>query len=88
LKDRVKLLTQNEVLILRGDRAESLVYKGENLNEFFVKQHLTCLVIPHINFPKQTTSSYLQRYLAVYILFKASGQLYTQKDDVIKAFYM
>lgn len=73
LKDGVKSLGTNEVLILRGDRAESLVYKGENLNESFVKQHLTCLVMPHIGFPQQKTSSYLQRYLAVFILFQASG---------------
>ena len=33
LKDRVKSLQSHDVLILRGDRADSLVFKGESLNE-------------------------------------------------------
>lgn len=33
LKDRVKSLQQHDVLILRGDRADSLVFKSESLNE-------------------------------------------------------
>lgn len=88
LKDRVKSLRAGEVLVLRGDRQESLVYKGESLNEQLVKQHLTCLIVPHdFRYPQQTQNMYLQRFLAIYILYK-QGSIWVPTDDVVKAFYL
>ena len=70
LKDRVKTLLTHDVLILRGDRADSLVYKGESLTEQIMKHHLSCLVLPHETFKHKVQSTYLKRYLAVYVLYK------------------
>lgn len=50
LRDRIRALYQGEVMVLRGDKHNSLVQKGENLNESLMKQHLSCLILPHHNF--------------------------------------
>jgi predicted aminopeptidase len=70
LKERVKSLQSHDVLILRGDRADSLVFKGESLNEQIMKHHLSCLVVPHDLFKCKVASTYLKRYLAIYVLYK------------------
>ena len=76
------------MLILRGDRADSLVFKGESLNEQIMKHHLSCLVIPHEQFKCKVQSTYLKRYLAVYVLYKRVSGTFQVQDDVVKAFYM
>lgn len=50
LKEKVKSLMSHDLLVLRGDRADSLVFKGESLNESIMKHHLSCLVLPHETF--------------------------------------
>ena len=48
LRDRIKTLRQGEVLILKGDRHNSLANKDQNkLNENLMTQHLCCMVMPH-----------------------------------------
>ena len=76
------------MLVLRGDRADSLVFKGESLNEQIMKHHLTCLVVPHEAFKQKVQSTYLKRYLAVYVLYKRQQGSFCVQDDVVKAFYM
>jgi hypothetical protein len=70
LKERIKSLQTQDVLILRGDRADSLVYKGESLNDSIMKHHLSCLILLHEGFKSKVQSTYLKRYLAIYVLYK------------------
>lgn len=78
LRDRIRTLQPREVLILRGDRDNSLVpSRGQDLNESLMKQHLSCMVVPHSQFPTHVQSSYLCRYLAIYVLFKTTENLFT-----------
>lgn len=46
--------------------------------------------MPHQNFSGKSAvkSTYLGRYLAVYVLFKSNQNLFTIQDDVVKAFYI
>lgn len=90
LRDRIRALFHGEVLVLRGDKHNSLVQKGENLNESLMKQHLSCLIVPHQNFANRASvkSTYLNRYLAMYVLYTSQHNLFTISDDVVKAFYI
>ena len=73
---------------MRGDRADSLVFKGESLNEQLSKHHLSCLIIPHYDFSKKVQSTYLKRFLAIYVLYKRQQGAFAVQDDVVKAFYL
>ena len=90
LRDRIKALYPSEVLVLRGDRDNSLASKGADLNETLMKQHLSCLIVKHHNFEGNNAvkSTYLNRYLAIYVLYNSNLNLYTVQDDVVKAFYI
>ena len=90
LRDRIRSLTPGEVLILRGDRDNSLLTKGSDLNEILVKTHLTCMIVKHHNFKGNdaVNSTFLNRYLAIYILYNSDVDLYTIQDDVVRAFYI
>ena len=91
LRDRIHTLYPGEVLVLRGDRDNSLSSRGgQDLNEGLIKQHLSCLVVPHTDFHanSQIQTKYLKRYLALYVLFKTNQNLFTIHDDVVKAFYI
>lgn len=73
LRDRIRTLFSGEVLILRGDRDNSLSARGgQDLNESLMKQHLSCLIVPHTSFQAKVQTHYLNRYLALYILFKTN----------------
>lgn len=50
LRDRIKSLRVGEVLILKGEKKDSLSFANkehEKLNENFMTQHLSCLVMQH-----------------------------------------
>lgn len=53
-----------------------------------MKHHLSCLVLPHEQFKHKVQSTYLKRYLAVYVLYKRVQGSFQVQDDVVKAFYM
>lgn len=89
LRDRIRQLQTREVLILRGDRDNSLVTRsGMDLNESLMKSHLACMVVPHTDFQARVSTQYLNRFLAVYVLFKIDENLFTIRDQVVKAFYI
>lgn len=75
---------------MRGDKHNSLANNAPNLNETLMKQHLSCLIVPHNNWSGRASikSTYLNRYLAVYVLYTAEHNLYSISDDVVKAFYI
>lgn len=51
LRDRIRALIPGEVLVLRGDRDNSLTPRsGHDLNEGLMQQHLSCLLVPHQHF--------------------------------------
>ena len=76
LRDRIKSLRQGEVLVLKGDRHNSLANKEQGkLNENFMSQHLCCMVMKHHSFAHSDKidnkkTKYLNRYVALYILYK------------------
>jgi len=74
LKDRVRALQLSEVLILRGDKENSLAGARGDLNKKLMSTHLSCLVVPHKNFQgrNEVKSTYLGRYLAIYVLYKSN----------------
>jgi len=75
--------------VLRGDRDNSLSARGgQDLNESLMKQHLSCLIVPHTSFQAKVQTSYLNRYLALYVLFKTNENLYSIHDNAVKAFYI
>jgi hypothetical protein len=79
LRDRIKSLRAGEVLILKGDRHNSLANKEQGkLNENFMTQHLSCLIMNHHQFPHQDKikAKYLNRYVALYVLFRSQLNLY------------
>lgn len=83
----------NEVLILWGDHENSLVPKSTNANDVndqLMKKHLSCMIVPHSSFKNKhlVKSTYLGRYLAVFVLYKKDKNLYTIQDDTVKAFYI
>jgi hypothetical protein len=94
LRDRIKQLRQGEVLILRGDRHNSLTLKEQGkLNENFMSQHLCCYIMSHHAFPfsdkvDNKRTKYLNRYVALYVLYKTQLNLYQISDDVAKCFYL
>lgn len=94
LRDRIRCLQKsNEVFILWGDHENSLVSKSSNpteVNEQLMKKHLSCMVVPHNNFRMRhmVKSSYLGRYLAIFVLYKTNQNLYTIQDDTVRAFYI
>lgn len=82
LRDRIKSLRVGEVLILKGEKKDSLSFANkehEKLNENFMTQHLSCLVMQHHQFPKKDldggagglSAKYLNRYVALYVLYKS-----------------
>lgn len=68
----------------------------EKLNENFMTQHLSCLVMLHHAFPKKDldggagglSAKYLNRYVALYVLYKSQLNLYQISADFAKSFYM
>ena len=102
LRDRIKGLRQGEVLVLKGEKKDSLSFVGkenEKMNENFMTQHLSCLIMPHHSFGKRNldaicgtnggiSAKYLNRYLALYVLFKNQHNLYNISADFAKSFYM
>ena len=91
LREAVKGLRSNEVLILRGDRQNSLMPRDpKKIHESLMAQHLSCCLIPqHFRFRDNNISnSYIKRFLALYILYKININLYSISDDVAKAFYL
>ena len=59
-----------------------------DLNESLMKSHLSCMVVPHVDFQARVSTQYLSRFLAVYVLFKIDENLFTIRDQVVKAFYI
>ena len=90
LRNRIRSLYPKEVLVLRGDRDNSLTTKGTDLNDTLMKTHLSCLIVKHHDFKGNSTvkQTYLNRYLAIYILYNSDLNLYTIQDDVVRAFYI
>ena len=80
LREAVKGLKPNEVLILRGDRQNSLMPRDpKKIHESLLSQHLSCCIIPqHFRFKDnpQNTNTYIKRFLALYILYKINVNLY------------
>ena len=63
------------------------------LNENLMSQHLCCMIMQHHSFPHSdkidnNKSKYLNRYVALYVLFKTNLNHYHISDDVAKCFYM
>lgn len=80
-------------MILWGDHENSLVAKSSTpneVNEQLMKKHLSCMVIPHNNFKQKhlVKSTYLGRYLAIFVLYSTKQNLYTIQDDTVRAFYI
>jgi hypothetical protein len=80
-------------MILWGDHDNSLVPKSSNpneVNEQLMKKHLSCIIVPHNTFRHRhlVKSTYLGRYLAIFVLYKTQQNLYTIQDDTVKAFYI
>ena len=89
LRESIKSLKQNEVLILRGDRQNSLLPRDpRKIHESIMTQHLGCCLIPQPRFRDNVNTGYVKRYLGLYILYKININLYTISDDVGKSFYM
>ena len=82
LRERIKQLRQGEVLILKGDRHNSLANKEQGkLNETFMTQHLSCMIMSQHSFPHtdkidNKRTKYLNRFVALYILFRTQLNLY------------
>lgn len=82
LRERIKQLRQGEVLILKGDRDNSLANKEQGkLNDNFMTQHLSCMIMSHHQFPHadkvdSQRTKYLNRYVALYVLFRTDLNLY------------
>ena len=50
LRDRIKGLRRGEVLILKGEKKDSLSFvnkENEKINENLTTQHLSCRIMPH-----------------------------------------
>ena len=62
---------------MKGDRHNSLANKEQGkLNDNFMTQHLSCMVMNHHSFPhtdkiEDKRVKYLNRYVALYVLFRS-----------------
>ncbi len=91
MRESVKNLKPNELLVLRGDRQNSLMPRDpKKIHESLLSQHLSCCIVPqHFRFKDNLPQgSYIKRFLALYILYKINVNLYQISDDVGKAFYL
>jgi len=63
------------------------------LNENLMTQHLSCLIMNHHQFPhsekinENPRTKYLNRFVALYVLYRSQLNLYSISDDVAKSFY-
>ena len=89
------------MLILKGEKKDSLSFankENHSVNENLMSQHLSCLIMLHHQYPKRDldevsgagniSAKYLNRYLALYVLFKSQLNLYQISADFAKSFYM
>eukprot|EP00347_Sterkiella_histriomuscorum_P009559 403340741 len=94
LRESIKSLRQNEILILRGDRQNSLMPRSDpkKIHDGLLTQHLSCCILPQTKYSGndrvvQEQVPYVKRYLGLYVLYKVDVNRYKISDDVIKSFY-
>lgn len=94
LRDNIKNMGATDVIILRGDRQNSLLPKSDpkKVHDSLLSQQLSCLLLPQPNFPGdhvvREQLPYVKRFMALYFLFKMEAHKYRISDGVIRAFYM
>lgn len=90
LREAIKTLKSNEILVLRGDRQSSLLPRdARKIHEALLSQHLSCCIMPqHFKFAESGQNPYVKRFLALFMLYKINVNQYSISDDVAKAFYI
>ena len=91
LREAIKILKVDEILVLKGDRPNSLIPRSDpkKIHDNLMTQHLSCFILPYGKLSQkiQEQVPFVKRYLALYLLYKVEVNKYTITDDVVKTFY-